>query len=86
MFGKYKTARTIVNSTVCHTLVSKSLITWPLFLVGSTVREIERLHRRRFKLHQVETSSEQIPAWRVLEWSCLFPIGFIFFLGAKLGE
>ena len=44
----------------------------------ATVREIERLHRRRFKLHQVETSSEQIPAWRVLEWSCLFPIGVIF--------
>ena len=38
----------------------------------STVREIERLHRRRFKLHQVEISSEKIPAWRVLEWSCLF--------------
>ena len=51
-----------------------------------TVREIERLHRRGFKLHQVESSSEKIPAWRVLEWSFLFPIGVVFFLGAKLGE
>ena len=25
----------------------------------TTVREIERLHRRRFKLHQVETSAEK---------------------------
>ena len=56
------------------------------YLKLSTVREIERLHRRRFKLHQVESSSEKIPAWRVLEWSFLFPIGVIFFLGAKLGE
>ena len=52
----------------------------------TTVREIERLHRRRFKLHQVETSSENIPAWGALEWSCLLPIAVIFFLGAKLGE
>ena len=63
----------------------------PLFklktiLEGNTVREIERLHHRRIKLHQVESSSEKIPAWRVLKWSCLLPIVVIFFLGAKLGE
>ena len=27
-----------------------------------TVREIERLHRRRFKWHQVETSAEKNPS------------------------
>ena len=52
----------------------------------NTVREIEKLHRRRFKLHQVETSSVKIPACKVLEGSCQLPIDIIFFLGAKLGE
>ena len=57
-----------------------------LFSDKGTVREIERLHHRRFKLHKVETSSEKIHAWKVLKWSCLLPIGVIFLMGAKLEE